>query len=469
MRKFNWILGLACLLPFDLSHAAAPLGATSDRPGLVVDWQGWAHDARARFTPATAADVEAANAQVRDRVGRLQRALHERPDGVIWSREIRLPELVEQLSLDPPQADRVDAALLPLRQRFPTSLQPDVRELSEALSELRACLLRSDPAAAQRFAESIQVIAAALREAERNVPADERAGVAELRSAYAYLVRVAQLADLLERPRAVLSAPNEVMFASQSYLAEVGRREFRVPLDWRTTSQGATLSGQGELRLRTHVAVVPNEQRGQIEVGVDGDGDAAVHVRRRKVSVAATLTACVAGRQTILLGSEGVEGLPIHVTLSSRTGIRSVDVGRPGSWGDRLLEGTVRRLVTRQLAAQKESATRQAEREVEQRATDEAFDIAYRINGLFERLYWQRLVRREIQPRLRIRSSPEGVIWSAEYARPWELGAPGDPPLVEDLPSEDLQWWLHESAPQQSRRRTGRGAAGRGHLFRAAF
>ena len=272
MRWTEWMRMWLAVVPLQLALAASPVHGGAAAPGREADWREWTERSLARFTPTTPDELAQAKGNAQASLRRLEQQLAQRPDGAILEHNLDLPRLRCQLEEAVPQVDSLDQILERLSRRLPKTLQASADSLGKAVAQVRSSAIRSDPQASQAAVEAVGKLARALDRAGQADGQPSAATFEDVRAAYGYLVRAGHMADLLEPAREALSAPNEILFASQRYLVAAGRREFSVPLTLRTASQGAVVSAQGTLNLQSHLVLVPNDQRGELEFHVDGQG-----------------------------------------------------------------------------------------------------------------------------------------------------------------------------------------------------
>jgi hypothetical protein len=373
---------------------------------------------------------------------KLRSILDTMPNGVSVGRDLGLDELERTLQLEPLTADAARRVRDALQTSTFQRLQPYLDALRHEVSAYAGALAAADEDMPQRIAQAAQDVATFLEQRPERSAGPIPHAVTE---AYRLLVETHPSPRLMEPVQAELSHPNQILSVRGSYLAALGRRDFSVPFDINAAADGATIRGQGTAWIDTQLELLPSDHDALIHVNFSGYGRSALTAWRNRATVWARGRQNLLGLQVLRITPAGVVGVPAEVNLTNRSTITGICLNLRCHLARKIAEPIARRAVAQRLPTADARAAARAETFIEQRATEEGYDIAYRINGMFQRSYWARFAARDIDPRLRVRSAGEGVEWIAEYAQPWQLAAPGPPPPIPD-PRPDIVIQLHESA-----------------------
>ncbi len=266
----------------------------------------------------------------------------------------------------------------------------------------------------------------------------------EIADSYARLVRGGVSPAQLEPVRRAVSHPNVIVRVTQGYVAQASQRRFAVPVDFAQNAGGTQVRASGLVPMRAAAVVVPNDSRAEIRVDSQGSGAVAIDAARKRSFVRAHDDAGVSGVQSLVLAAGGITGERPRVNLATNLSLDAVCLNVRSTAAGKLLMPFVQRFASRELDAQSGRISAEGKRILEDRVADEGYDIAYRLNGLFQQSYWQRLAARDVESELHLRSTSDGIEGRAENGHAWQLGAPGSPPAFS--PPADVEIFVHASA-----------------------
>jgi hypothetical protein len=417
---------LAWLLTVPLAQAAP----------LADDWQ---ERAGKRLALPSEADVAAARARFEAALGNATKHLSQLPEGGPLGVKLRFGELYQQLDRDAPDPAVVRGLVEALRIKRPGELPALLAELRASLEAWHA-IENMDDAALARARENVALLAAWSAS-----PNSSQEAETSLRSAFRELARTHLLSAELEEFKAAFSQPNQQVHVSAGFLRQIAAREFTAPIDVRERRDGATITADGALPIRTRLALPTSDGEAQLQLLVEARGPVSLRACRKKLRLSACSQLCLDGAQDYFIGATGVRHEDPRLALSSRTRLTGVNANV--RIGDRLVERVVANAAAKRLPAADRQATRAAKPAIAARVKEECEDIALRINGLFQGLYLMPLAAEDVDPASHFRSSPEGIDWNATYARHDQLGALDEPPAPR-VPAAQLSYTtsLHESA-----------------------
>jgi hypothetical protein len=444
MRWLSTILRIAVLC--QCAFSARWLLATDRSPGSSdgAQWDVWAEGTKSALRLPTARELSAASRDVETALQTIEERLAEMPNGQILGRWWELAALHDSLRARPPSAVALQKAEAALASEAPRGLQPLVNALRHRVATLgQQATLAGNAGELERRRVDIEQLADFLKRRPQSSTRSEDLPK-DIQACYARLVRVG-LASQLAPVRQALSHPNAIVRLSSDYVRQAGERCFDVPVSFARNENGVQMHGSGSVRMRAHAVVVPNDSRAEIRVDSSGAGAVAIDAARRVASLDARDEMGVSGNQTLYLQPEGVSGDDPQVKLATDLSLDGVCLNLRSRVARKLLTPLAERVGSRQLDAHSDQISAEGQRIVRERLADEGFDIAYRLNALFQRSYWQRLARRDLESDLHLRSTAGGIEGWTENNHAWQLCAPAEAPL-RSLPPADVQTFLHASA-----------------------
>jgi hypothetical protein len=436
---------LACGLALSGGQVAAVQGpsgrADSAHSSALAPGETWAAVAKSR--DVTAVPLPQLKAKVSSAIEQLEERLADLPNGESLRTALGTELLTTQLAGSPPSVERLESIYRRLRRRYPPPVQEDVDTLRTAVwrytSQLR---IDRTPQSQEVLEKHIDMLAGGL---DKAAPQIDRQREVELREAFAFAASCVQIEDLLPSVRSSLSLPNQVIRVQNAYLEDATRRPISIPISVNERAGGAVIRGEGTMRGNIEVLLKPNQQRGELHVKFRGSGLTPLTIQRGSTNLRASGKTRLQATQVMYLTAAGIQTTPPQVSASNRTSLCSVQLGIRSRLLRRLATPLVRCIVTKQLAEKDPEAAAKARRELETRIQRDGFVIVYQINDLVNRLLWQTLDARDVDPRSQMRSTTEELQWTGEYAAPWQLAAlRAAPPVIPAEPDVLIQF--HESA-----------------------
>lgn len=426
------------------SYAAAlvaPLSAAPRDEADSVSASSWNVPARGERLRA--------RESVRVELVALERLLAGRADETLAARSWRLPELSRQLTRDNPELAVLDSILAAQTGQRAGNLQPQLNKLRQSIAVWRAW---SEPA--DEFWEAARRGATVLARFSRRDEAPSAAEELELRQAFAAVARTRRCPDWTEAWRRRYSRPNQRLSVRGDYLVATTTRRSTLPLDAavlaRTFDVGdaGQIAGSGHVVAHSTIRLRDDPEAAAFVLSVDGAGAADWTGRRRQTTLWAHSDVWLSSQQSLRLTPLGCELATPEIGVTSATELRDLErsarCSLPGRPWERLLE--------RRFAARLPSAEAAADVAVaatlRTRVEDEGHDLAGRLQSVCLAAFWGPLAASDLESQAHVHSTAQGVEWTAEYARPEQLGAFDDPPAPADGPPSDTRLAVHVSALQ---------------------
>ncbi len=422
------------------ARGASPASATAptgDVPRTLGD--GWRQRAHAALTLPASEELAAARSSALEKLHALTAALNAIPEGADLARSLRTSELARQLESQTPAVEVTTGLIQGLRVRRPGEVQARINDLRRAF-EHWAALATFDATALSHAHAHVDTLAE--WDASASYSADDEA---TLRSAFGALARSHRLDDLLAEARQALSQPNQHIIASGRYLEEAATRSLVVPIDVVRSRAQATINVSGRIPLRTSLSLVPDDRHAALAVEVHAGGSLSLRAKRGKIRVFAQSRLALDAASGVTLGADGVRFADLDPQFSSRTRLTGVDA--QFRFGNCLVERVIAAIARRKLPDADRSAAVEVEAQLVQRAEAETADIAYRINGLFQKLYFGPLAAEDIRPVVSFQTTADEIRWQAMYARHDQLAALSpNPALAASTGEMAFTFAVHESA-----------------------
>lgn len=429
---------LACILVGSLPAVAQP------RSGPSGNDSAWLDAARSRLKPVSKSELSPLQTRLAETVAELDARMSDIPDGARWRAAWHVDALQTQTkasSADIAQLKGIEAALaLPP----PPELKAAQHAVRDALRfYVGAASLTSQ--SAKQFEAALALLDGVRNGTTPTATAQEQQAV---REAFQQLAETHRLGDLLDEFRASHSQPNYRLMLTDEYVRKRATRHFEAPLSF--SQQAGRIHLQVEARAKADISaeLIPNAERAEIRVLTKGLIPATIHGSSGRLQVTANSTQDLTATQTLYLGPDGIETPGPQVCDCSQTALACLELCSRFPFLQRIGERLASRIVANQLAKHDPEIANKVEQVLEERIGEEGYDIAFRLNGTFRKLYSDRLPKQADEPRLRIFSDAEGVHWSALYANYDEVGTLAPPPVPASSLPFDMVLHLHESAIQ---------------------
>jgi hypothetical protein len=406
------------------------------------DADTWASTARAALQLPSDEELLAKRQQAQQELHALNVALDEIPDGGWIRRVVHLDALQEQLMRETPDVAQLAEAYNYLRHRYDSTAQPHIDRLRNTVDQLHGWwALKSTGLNGQDVDQHLAVIQTRWQTPEAPLSSEQ---CEELRSSFAWLAQWRRLDKELAEVNQRLSRPNQVMILSGSYMKGLTAREIVHTVSINETQGDAQVSGQGDIRIVPALDLVPNSERGEVAIHVDGQGVVPLVAVSKPATVYADSWISFSGNQTLYLTPTGVDTPNPQIAADSNTSLRSVCLSTRSRILKCLLRGLVERLASRKLSESDVEAAQRAQQEIETQVVDNSLAFASQLNDMMDRFFFRTFDARDVEPNVRVQSTDSHLTWSAEYSARWQLGALTTPPAPAEPVGVLLQF--HESA-----------------------
>jgi hypothetical protein len=430
------IVAPACAIVSGLPAVAPP------KSGLTPSDSSWIQSARQRLLPTTPRELNSLRQAAVAAAEQLEAQLAELPDGARWRAAWQIEALAGQLNAKSPQLAKLQAIEAGLAIPPPPEVKGAQHVLRAALrSYLGAAALT--PQSLKQFDKAITLLDEVRRGKVNLAPSET-----SVRESYQRLAATHRLDDLLESFRNEFSQPNYRMVLTDDYVGKRAARHIEAPLRFQQQAGRIHLTVQAQAKADTSAVLVPNADRAEIRVLTKGLIPARIQGSGGRIQVSAVSTQNLNATQTLYLGPDGIDTPGPQVCDCSRTALACLQLCLRIPIIKQIGERIASRIVAKQLPKHDPEIARKVERGLAERIGEEGYDIAFRLNGTFRKLYSDRLPRQADEPRLRISSDADGIYWSALYANYDEVGALVPPPVPASSLPFDMVLQLHQSAVQ---------------------
>jgi hypothetical protein len=247
-----------------------------------------------------------------------------------------------------------------------------------------------------------------------------------------------QAGDLVRRSRQAYGRPNLHLRVSERFLAAGMSERIRTQQRIREEILGTVVYSWPDMRGELSVDLAPSDGRAVIDIRVEGRAPAKNVGYAGPVTIYSDSISEVEGRKRILLDENGFRSEPARVWCETSTVINNIAA--------RLR--IVQRIAWRQAPQQKPMAERIASRLTEERVGREidgrTAEMLAKLNDAFQERFRWPLTRKDHLPReLHFRTSEDHLLITALQAGTYQLGAPDDPPAVDE--EVDVAVRVHES------------------------
>ncbi len=257
-----------------------------------------------------------------------------------------------------------------------------------------------------------------------------------------FLERYTEVAALGRLIRQRYSHPNLAAYASDDLLKGAVERAIHEPTQIRDNILGTRVSGTGLTEGEVELTLVPNPQRAEFDISMEGVNRAETVGRVRKVRIHSRSTTQLKAETRIAFAPEaGLSATPTSTWAEAQTEIDNITV-------DSRLERMITRIAWKKAGQQKPAAEQEAGRKAQQRLRHQfdrqIADMIDQTNGKYHDKFRRPLVRQDLFPeRFEISSSEEAIQLVVLKAFADQLAAPGataPPP-----PGHDAALVVHES------------------------
>jgi hypothetical protein len=397
-----------------------------------------ARSATDAFTPPSDQELARRRALLQRAVARLDRFLARGGAKKVqaWKAYLDWEALENQLTSPPPPdigvLRRVEKNFFGLHRGLELPVFDNVRQ---RLREYANAVIVADPRARGYYAGQFQQLADAL-ESLGNTP--ESPALLRVGRILGLLEMGDQASALVRQSRQAYGRPNLHVRVSEEFLASGMNEQIRAQQEIRENILGSVVYSWPDMRGELKVDLAPSDERAVIDIRVEARAPAKNVAYAGPVTVYSDSVSNVEGRKRILLDDTGFRSDPARVWCETSTVINSIAARFR----------FVQRIAWRQAGQQKPMAEQIASRLTETRVGREidkrTAEMLAKLNDSFkERFRWP-LTRKDHLPReLRFRTSEDHLLITMLQAGTYQLGAPDDPPAVDD--GADIAVRVHES------------------------
>jgi hypothetical protein len=402
------------------------------------------------LTPLTAsstAEIAAARHDAAARMIAVRRELEHQAIGVILDAELELGPLAAELRQDRPDDATLRRIENSLRRILPGRVQASVNDLRESVARL-ARMIRLSGENLDTGNRALATIETHLRDAGLR---STREGGSALRQAYAEVANLLPSSGAVETIQRHLSIANYTTFLSRDFITAMSRRQFDQPVHFREHRQGASIAGDGAIRITLSATVPESDGENRLLLHAVGAGYIDATADQRRIHVRAGATPSVDGTQLLRIQPTRVSPDAPTVTANFHTRLSGVSLdGLLGQCG--LAKRLAARVIESRLTENDRTVAHTIEKSVGDRVREEGISLAYRVNGLLQYAVWDRLAAVDYRPHVRLRNDASGMWSETFYAGNDQLAAVSNrPPIPAERHSAlDLITWVHESAVTNS-------------------
>lgn len=383
--------------------------------------------------------VEATRRETLESLAAVRRLLADQAIGVVLQEELGIDTLAAALATPSDDAAALDRCERRLRRVLAGQIRAPVNRLRANVERL-ARQVRLATEGPEPAREALRLLSIASPSSPGSDDTDDPRREA-FRTLAAFSPDRVDLAALRRR----ISAPNASTTVSAALVEKISRKSFELPVDFRTSRDGATIVGQGRVRVSLHATAPPSEGTNRITLHAQGGGSVDASADRRRVHVRAMATPAVSGSVDLDLRADRIDAGSPHVDADFHT--RLTGLGIDGVVGRcRLVQRLASDAITRALAAGDPTVAKGIETEIGKRIDDEGYDLAHRISALLHEGLWDRLVSLDETPEVRTWNDADGLHAATTYGHDDRLGALCPPPTVHDVARFAILTRLHESA-----------------------
>ena len=397
--------------------------------------------AKANFTTPTDAELSAAARSAATGVRALRTALDTIPTGGEAVRQLDLSRLTDSLGAGSVAASDVT--------RWANGFGTTPQGVAETVYDqargavtrwARLLAMRADSDCQVHFGAAVDALVAACAAYESTRDDNHFRGLA---AAYDDLSRYPSTADLRRIVRQEVSRPNQVIRVASQFVVGAIDRDIRAPLDINEQSNGSTVRGSGTIVGRLSSSLPPSQTRGQSRLEFRGTGDTNMTIQQRRATVQARGHLILSGSILLMMTNDGLRRGEVIKSITSHTRPAGAHVAR--KIFPRLLSRIVLRVAAKKMPQEDPGIAKKAGDKLEQIMQAEVDPLIAKANQWIDRLYWQPLNRRAIDPAVTLSTTPTHIEWIARYTQDEELGAPSNAPaFVGPPPAIGVQF--HESA-----------------------
>lgn len=413
-------------------QAAAPNAATFDA-------EGWIAQARARFKLPTTDRIAEVKKELFAARDRLVVDLSQFPDGKAIGAELELTSY-EGLT-EKPSLERLDKIILSTRLARDRRVQPSIDTVRKSLRDFRATvLLAADANSAMRFTNSVELLAASMK----NASTDPMPNYRELIAAYKHLSETRLVDDLLPPIRQRFSHINQRLAFSQKFLDRIADQEIKQSQDINENEDGMQITGVANIRAVPLANLMPNESRASVAMHVDAVIHSDITGYKHPATVFAHSVVNLSIDVPVYLSELGVEAPEPLVCAVANSQLTGMCLHLKRRIFNRLLMPLAQKVAQKKLTENDPMVAEKAKGQVDKLVAENREKMIIQINDLIQRLLWQSFEARDIAANVRFKTTSSELLWTAEYVGPGDLGSPTIAPA---LPSEaEIGVQIHESA-----------------------
>jgi hypothetical protein len=398
-----------------------------------------AREALQDFTPSRAEDVQSARTELVAALERLDSFLAEGSEynANRWKEYLHWADMETQLKAET-NAD--SKALSAVAERYCT--QEHGLELTKFV-EVRAALhryanalaLASSPDAKDTYQKHLTDLTERLQAYAQQPKTDDSIAIGK---ALGWLEKYGQAKDLIESVRKHYWKPNLYVQLSEDMLKTGVETDVDEHMPVEEVILGTSITGQANLRAQLSLDLVPSEHGAAFDILLLGTTASTNVGYNGPVTIYSQGLTTMDGRKRVFVDAHGFTAEPARAACQTTSTINDIaarfNIVRNIAWN-------------KATASQPEAeaiASERAARRLEARMDEEAAELLQQANDLFSEKFRKPLVRRDAFPKtLRINTTDEALLITALETCSDQLGAPNDPPALND--KYDLAVRVHES------------------------
>lgn len=402
-----------------------------------------ARQAKEAFKPVSDKKLERARSRLAGAVERLDAYLVTGgANGDAWKAYLKWPMLEAQLA--PGQSPNL-ARLVEVYRQFTANEQglelpvfADVADALRAYLDLVSFTQPEDPR--QRFQQQLEALAEALRRyGEQPSEPDHRA----IGERLGWLDAGGQAAALVRKVRRTFSLPNLLAKASKELVEAGFARDVDRVDPVRDVILGTRIRGTARTTGHVSLDFVPHVQQAVLETVFKGTSASRTRGWNGPVTIYSDSKTRIHAIKRIVIDQTGLRGLPAVTAARTRTALRGIGTSHGGLIG-RIVRNQASQRVAQNRPRSELIAARHAEERVNRRVDAESNARLAKGNRRFQEDFRKPLVRQRAFPRLfRFSTTPHRLMLTALQASPYQLGAPDEPPALQQ--EHDLDLSVHES------------------------
>jgi hypothetical protein len=401
-----------------------------------------AQAAKAEFTPADPAALEASKAALRKATAELQTYIAAARYRAGWTKYLMLDQLQAQLDSETPDPAVLDAVAFKFASQQKGLENPIYANVGKALADyLPKLLVARDPMPQADYEARLDRLATLL---EAFAATPDKATAKTIGQEVAALEARNQAPTLVRAIRRAYAQPNYLVQASERIVAAGIARNVSETTPIREDILGTDVTGTGRTTGKVSVDLVPNPDRAAFDTIFKGSTSSNNTGYNSGATIWSRGRTTFNARKRTYIDADGFGADPATASAQTQTTVTGVNSGRGGLAANRAQQIAWDRVRQGKPAGERESGRRAALR-VRQRMDSDAAKRFAEQNASFDKKYRRPMLDRGAYPKvMNFSSTDHDLFISIVQAADDQLGAFNAPPALAE--GADVGIRVHESA-----------------------